>query len=757
MAQLKDTVVSGSLRATDTIYGDIGQFKIIKAPTSSNGTTYGPGSANQVLVSNGTSTYWSAPADSSGQVITDTYVKLRGTNTISATNTFSSNNTFTGNIIANGLVSLIKTSTTPVANFIYFQNNAVVASTLMQIGVSGDNKYQGILSKGYYNGTSYTSSEQWVIARTSDGSIMTGGNTKINGALTISGDVVANGLVSLIKTSTTSVANFIYFQSNAVVTSTLMQVGISGDSKYQGILSKGYYNGTTYTASEKWIIARKGDGIVYTPDVFEIGFTGSTANNTCRVRSADTSISLFANSNGYRGLWAYENGEAAAKYIVRVNGSNTVHYNAGYIDGNLLPNATSSYVLGSSNYKWQQIFVENTSGQVGEVILSRGNNGQLKIGYGATDTNVGLWDTRLNSNSGGWLIKSDGSTASISGSTLYHSNNGTSYFIPDGRNDFSTASRIWGITVPSNPSNTTYANKTVDFIVDNGHICLYNRTDSSIIWNIPVLSGGTNTVWPISQGGTGASTAAGAKDNLGLGSSTADIQIGNYSGVTQFFGISGVVEASSQGEKPFLNKRVAMIFKQNGLYMYNSDDTKSIWGIDMYDNYATMFLCQTPKETSPGTEKLSIRLVHKDNDTSGVGNTCQPVYVDGNGKVQVCCSGNTMWPSLYFSSNAYTDSNYSIETANTWGMIYAQVPGKRLSNNTRFSCLMSFRIFSHNNSGTRSAYYDTYTLPPTKVNATTNGDFNIYTTNNVLYNAGTPSVRANGTALQTGDLWFKPI
>lgn len=60
MAQLKDTVVSGSLRATDTIYSTTNQFQILRIPTSSNGTTYGPGTNGQILKSNGTSVYWAS-------------------------------------------------------------------------------------------------------------------------------------------------------------------------------------------------------------------------------------------------------------------------------------------------------------------------------------------------------------------------------------------------------------------------------------------------------------------------------------------------------------------------------------------------------------------------------------------------------------------------------------------------------------------------------------------------------------------------
>lgn len=63
MAQLKDTVVSGSLRATDTIYSTTNQFQILKIPTSSNGTAYGVGDNGQILKSNGTSVYWANDND----------------------------------------------------------------------------------------------------------------------------------------------------------------------------------------------------------------------------------------------------------------------------------------------------------------------------------------------------------------------------------------------------------------------------------------------------------------------------------------------------------------------------------------------------------------------------------------------------------------------------------------------------------------------------------------------------------------------
>lgn len=58
MAQLKDSVVNGNLRVTDSTFTDVLQTTIIEAPTTSGGTTYGAGSNGQALMSNGTTTYW---------------------------------------------------------------------------------------------------------------------------------------------------------------------------------------------------------------------------------------------------------------------------------------------------------------------------------------------------------------------------------------------------------------------------------------------------------------------------------------------------------------------------------------------------------------------------------------------------------------------------------------------------------------------------------------------------------------------------
>lgn len=85
MAQLKDSIVSGNLRVTDTTLTDTLQVTTIKAPTTSGGTTYGPGTSGQVLKSNGTTTYWASDSNSDTKVNvtlgTTTKAFLLGTST----------------------------------------------------------------------------------------------------------------------------------------------------------------------------------------------------------------------------------------------------------------------------------------------------------------------------------------------------------------------------------------------------------------------------------------------------------------------------------------------------------------------------------------------------------------------------------------------------------------------------------------------------------------------------------------------------
>lgn len=58
MAQLKDLIVNGASRLIGDAYVNTIQITKLNAPTSAGGSTYGVGSENQVLLSNGSSIYW---------------------------------------------------------------------------------------------------------------------------------------------------------------------------------------------------------------------------------------------------------------------------------------------------------------------------------------------------------------------------------------------------------------------------------------------------------------------------------------------------------------------------------------------------------------------------------------------------------------------------------------------------------------------------------------------------------------------------
>lgn len=72
MAQLKDSIVSGSLRVTDSLYTTTLQAQILNLPTESNGTTYGPGTNGYVIKSNGANVYWASIGSASGYGVKDT-------------------------------------------------------------------------------------------------------------------------------------------------------------------------------------------------------------------------------------------------------------------------------------------------------------------------------------------------------------------------------------------------------------------------------------------------------------------------------------------------------------------------------------------------------------------------------------------------------------------------------------------------------------------------------------------------------------
>ena len=151
MAQLKDSIVSGNLRVTDTTLTDTLQVTTIKAPTTSGGTTYGPGTSGQVLKSNGTTTYWASDSNSDTKVNvtlgTTTKAFLLGTST-TPTSTAQAVTSIadTGVYLGTTAGSLYATT--------FYENGTALSSKYAALSHSHDNLTSKALTASTFDSTS---------------------------------------------------------------------------------------------------------------------------------------------------------------------------------------------------------------------------------------------------------------------------------------------------------------------------------------------------------------------------------------------------------------------------------------------------------------------------------------------------------------------------------------------------------------------------------------------------------------------------
>jgi hypothetical protein len=98
---------------------------------------------------------------------------------------------------------------------------------------------QGLWSLGYYNGSRYVENGKWLIYRDTAGDVVTG-NLNVQ---------TTNSAVVTVKDTDRGHA---------------LQLG-SWHNGTQGLWSLGYYNGSSYVASEKWLIYRNTSGDIIIP------------------------------------------------------------------------------------------------------------------------------------------------------------------------------------------------------------------------------------------------------------------------------------------------------------------------------------------------------------------------------------------------------------------------------------------------------------------------------------------------------------
>lgn len=149
-------MVSGSLRATDTLYSTTAQFQILQAPTTSNGTTYGPGSANNFIKSNGTSIYWTTLETSDIPTISITD-KTSGTLTVArggtGTTSFTANSVImSGNSTTAALTTRAITNNTS-ATAVTANTNLITANTLYYHTGNSNITTVGTITSGTWQGT----------------------------------------------------------------------------------------------------------------------------------------------------------------------------------------------------------------------------------------------------------------------------------------------------------------------------------------------------------------------------------------------------------------------------------------------------------------------------------------------------------------------------------------------------------------------------------------------------------------------------
>lgn len=279
MAQLKDTTISGSLRVTDNIYSIINQFKILQAPTESNGSTYGAGTNGQILLSNGTSVYWGNISNLTGTL----GVAHGGTGATS----------FTANSV---IMSGSSTTDALTTRAIY---NRTTAGNIEWTNASSDGLY--LLTKNalaYWNGAYSGSSSNL----TTLGASVTAKNSftvnNVNGSATII--AASNNTTPVIKAVDSGITN----------TDAHIAITICNTSGRMGLWTSGYYTAadrSSFTGDGQWVIYRDVNGKVVIPSM-------TSTTGVVQIASGGTGSSSVTGAKASLGLGSSEQNFQVANY-----------------------------------------------------------------------------------------------------------------------------------------------------------------------------------------------------------------------------------------------------------------------------------------------------------------------------------------------------------------------------------------------------------------------------------------------------------
>lgn len=622
------------MRATDTLYSTTAQFSILRAPTTSDGTSFGPGTENNLLKSNGTSVYWTTLAASDIPTISITD-KTSGTLTVERGGT----------------------GQTSIAN--------------IQAGKDGD------------------------------------GNTISSTYLKLEGGDLTGDL-GIIFGDTNKFLHFKYGTSSLVNNS--WRLGIlgtgSGDGNYF-VIQSGGVNGSS----------------------------NSTWNNAIRIGQQTYDVAF---------------------------------------GGNVYPLTDNTKTLGTSSLKWSNVYATTFTGDlVGDVTgdvsgTSANVTGTIAIGHGGT-----------------------GITEYIKGDLLYASNTNTLSKLSIGTRGYYLNSTVDG---PVWRRPQLYFGTCDSAAADTTKEVTCDEYDTLTIGDLIVVKFSiTNT---------------GAVDSLKLKVNETDaIAIKK-----QYHSNSTAQNLSHASE---LNNSTIALFCYNGTYwIYLNGDYNSTYTINnslVTSGSGANITAETSANGGVGLRRYSLMMMTTNQTWSAISHVSGSTAANqGNNSAKVAATANFLLnsPILYTDTNAYVapgnganltsytaigfNLRYSIGiTGNTAPTLTIQKPvylvGIVNSDNSTFKLdstqwwtqtlpttndgkiyillglaysasniyLNTYHpIYYHN--GTNIAVY----VPDTRIYSSyddTQSKYITHTNYNIIYNATAPSTRSDGTALQTGDIWLRPI
>lgn len=424
MAILNSTVINGSLNITndtDVSNGKL-KLKIINAPTSSGGTTYGPGTSGQVLKSNGTSMYWASDSSPS------TYLKSASVsgNTLTLTKQDNSTVTYTPS-----LSNYISTTDTLIDGKLILGNGSKTAK-ISTVGVS-DIALTADLPVVEVSETAYPSPAVTILGISIDGDEYNFGGGTVKSVNNVSPD--SNGNVSLTLPPTITINT-----TNKTISDGTNTLTFGSNAFNSTTIPTSYVASSSYNSSTKVLTITPNSGSATTVTFGSNAFTSTTIpttyvstvngssgaiTNVAKTNSANT----FSSTNTFTNTVTISDGAATGATITGGNYLTITNNLAGV----QFIGQGETFQVGTSSNKWY-LSVNGSTGTSGQVLTIDSNG---KPNWAAASGPSTYLKTASTSNNTLTLTKQDNTTvtfspvaidASVASNTLIFANTGASNY-----------------------------------------------------------------------------------------------------------------------------------------------------------------------------------------------------------------------------------------------------------------------------------------------------------------------------------------